>query len=196
MPISGGIIGGGTGGGGGGAVDSVNGITGNVVLTKVEIGLPNVDNTSDANKPVSSAQQAALNLKLDAADVNDAIDSRIATTSIDALSDVDTQSVAPTTGQALVWDGTTWAPATVSGGSGAAVKVEFREVSAGEIAAKQLVLTDVPADVTAILVDPVGGTAQRATFDYQVSGQTINWSGLGLEDHLVAGDVLRITYTI
>lgn len=32
-------------------------------ITKTHVGLGNVDNTSDANKPVSTAQQAALNLK-------------------------------------------------------------------------------------------------------------------------------------
>lgn len=32
-------------------------------VTKSQVGLGNVDNTSDANKPVSTAQQAALNLK-------------------------------------------------------------------------------------------------------------------------------------
>lgn len=53
----------GSGGGGGGAVDSVNGQTGVVVLTKSDIGLANVDNTSDANKPISSATSAALALK-------------------------------------------------------------------------------------------------------------------------------------
>lgn len=52
-----------TGGGGGGAVDSVNAKTGVVVLTKSDIGLSNADNTSDANKPVSTATQTALNLK-------------------------------------------------------------------------------------------------------------------------------------
>lgn len=55
------------GGGGGGAVSSVNGQTGAVVLTKSSIGLSNVDNTSDLNKPVSSAVQTALNAKLDLA---------------------------------------------------------------------------------------------------------------------------------
>lgn len=45
--------------GGGGAVDSVNGRTGAVVLTKTDVGLTNADNTSDANKPVSTAQAAA-----------------------------------------------------------------------------------------------------------------------------------------
>ena len=32
-------------------------------VTKSHVGLGNVDNTSDANKPVSTAQQTALNLK-------------------------------------------------------------------------------------------------------------------------------------
>lgn len=50
-------------GGGGGAVDSVNGQTGDVILGKGDVGLSNVDNTSDVNKPVSSAQQTALNGK-------------------------------------------------------------------------------------------------------------------------------------
>ena len=77
--------------GGGGAVDSVNGQTGVVVLdagdvgadpagtaaglvddlsgvtnaatARTNLGLGNVDNTSDANKPVSSAQQTALDGK-------------------------------------------------------------------------------------------------------------------------------------
>jgi hypothetical protein len=40
-------------------------------LTKADVGLGNVDNTSDVNKPVSTATQTALNLKLNAADYND-----------------------------------------------------------------------------------------------------------------------------
>ena len=46
------------------AVATVAGRTGNVVLTKSDVGRANVDNTSDANKPVSTATQTALNLKL------------------------------------------------------------------------------------------------------------------------------------
>lgn len=34
-------------------------------VTKADVGLGNVDNTSDVNKPVSTAQQTALNLKID-----------------------------------------------------------------------------------------------------------------------------------
>lgn len=39
--------------------------TGAIVPTKAEIGLSEVDNTSDLNKPVSTATQTALNLKAD-----------------------------------------------------------------------------------------------------------------------------------
>lgn len=39
--------------------------TGKVNITKDNIGLGNVDNTSDANKPISTAQRAALNEKVD-----------------------------------------------------------------------------------------------------------------------------------
>lgn len=46
-----------------GAVSSVAGRTGAVTLTKTDVGLANVDNTSDANKPVSTATQTALNGK-------------------------------------------------------------------------------------------------------------------------------------
>lgn len=42
---------------------SVAGRTGAVVLTKADSGLGNVDNTADTAKPVSTAQQTALNLK-------------------------------------------------------------------------------------------------------------------------------------
>lgn len=47
-----------------GAVDSVAGKTGVVTLVKADVGLGNVDNTSDANKPISTATQIALNGKV------------------------------------------------------------------------------------------------------------------------------------
>jgi len=38
-------------------------------LTKSDVGLSNVDNTSDANKPISTATQSALDLKANASDI-------------------------------------------------------------------------------------------------------------------------------
>lgn len=51
--------------GGSGAVDSVNGRVGIVTLSKSDVGLSNVDNTSDTSKPVSTATQTALDDKVD-----------------------------------------------------------------------------------------------------------------------------------
>jgi hypothetical protein len=50
-----------------GAVSSVNTRTGAVVLTKTDVGLANVDNTTDANKPISTATAAALTNKVSGA---------------------------------------------------------------------------------------------------------------------------------
>src|SRR5690625_2824162 len=46
-------------------VDSVNGKTGAVTVTKSDVSLGNADNTSDADKPVSTAQQTELDKKVD-----------------------------------------------------------------------------------------------------------------------------------
>lgn len=48
-----------------GGVTSVNGKQGAVVLNSDDVGLGNVDNTADADKPISTEQQAALNAKVD-----------------------------------------------------------------------------------------------------------------------------------
>ena len=70
-------------------------------LDKTAVGLSNVDNTSDLNKPISTATQTALNGKANTAHVH-------------ALSDL-TQSAA-TNGQVPSWNGTNWVPVTPSAG--------------------------------------------------------------------------------
>ena len=49
----------------GSPIKTVAGKVGDVVLTKNDVGLSNVNNTADSNKPVSTAQQAALDTKYD-----------------------------------------------------------------------------------------------------------------------------------
>jgi hypothetical protein len=63
-----------------GAVVSVAGKVGAVTLAKADVGLGNVDNTSDAAKPVSTAQQTALNAKANTTDVNTALAGKVDTT--------------------------------------------------------------------------------------------------------------------
>ena len=65
-------------------------------LSKADVGLANVDNTSDANKPVSTATQTALDAKADTSSVP---------TELNDLSDV-TITGTPTGNQALIFDGT------------------------------------------------------------------------------------------
>jgi hypothetical protein len=48
------------------SIASVNGKTGIVIIDKLDVGLGNVDNTSDISKPISIATQSALSLKQDA----------------------------------------------------------------------------------------------------------------------------------
>ena len=51
-------------------------------ITKAMVGLGNVDNTSDLNKPISTATQAALDLKANATDVNTALALKANTTDV------------------------------------------------------------------------------------------------------------------
>ena len=48
-------------------VTSINGMIGDVVLSKSDVGLWSVDNTSDINKPISNDTQTALDLKANVA---------------------------------------------------------------------------------------------------------------------------------
>jgi hypothetical protein len=70
------------------SVNSVNGYTGAVVIAKADVGLANVDNTSDANKPVSTDQAAA--------------DAAVQSYSIQRSNHTGTQSVSTITGLAAV----------------------------------------------------------------------------------------------
>ena len=69
-------------------VTSVAGKTGAVTLVKADVGLGNVDNTSDANKPVSSATQTALNAKADSSALTSGLAGKANTVHTHVISDV------------------------------------------------------------------------------------------------------------
>lgn len=60
-------------------VRTVAGRMGDVVLAKDDVGLPLVDNTADADKPISTAQATGLGLKIDKASIVDDLNSTDAT---------------------------------------------------------------------------------------------------------------------
>jgi len=75
-------------------VTSVAGRTGDVTLAKGDVGLGNVDNTSDASKPVSTATQTALNTKANSSHTHSVSDLTQSGAEIDYI---------------LTWDGA-WLP--------------------------------------------------------------------------------------
>ena len=102
-----------------------NGDAGWVVLTKAMVGLANVDNTSDNNKPISSATQTALNAK-----ANTSALSSYATTTYVNTQLANKQDALPsgTDGYVLTLDSgvPTWQPG--GGGGGGAVDSVFGRV--------------------------------------------------------------------
>ena len=84
-------------------------ITAPTGLVKSDVGLGNVNNTSDANKPVSTATQTALDLKANLASPVFTSTVTVPTLIVDGI-EIDTTSAA--TGQVLKFNGTKFAPGT------------------------------------------------------------------------------------
>jgi hypothetical protein len=63
----------------GAPVQTVNGYIGTVNLTKTDLGLGNVNNTTDLNKPISTATQNALDSKANGAAVDAALATKLST---------------------------------------------------------------------------------------------------------------------
>lgn len=85
-----------------GPVASVAGKTGAVTLAKADVGLGNVDNTSDAGKPVSTATQTALNGKANTSHSHAISDVTNLQTTLDGKADL----------SAILGQQTIWVPAT------------------------------------------------------------------------------------
>lgn len=114
-------------------VTSVNNKTGNVVLIKSDIGLDNVDNTADIDKPVSTVVQTALNAKADktslasvalSGDYNDLTNKPVSNTTPDATTtskgvvqlagDLSGFAAAPTIASGAITDAKVSASAAIS----------------------------------------------------------------------------------
>lgn len=123
-------------------MDSVAGKTGVVTLVKADVGLENVDNTSDMTKPISTATQTALDNKVDK-ETGKSLTTNDFTTVLKDKLDGLTSYVHPitagnlhipaggATGQILKWsaDGTAiWGDETGGGGGGEATLPTFTVV--------------------------------------------------------------------
>lgn len=94
-------------------VTSVASKTGAVTLVKDDVGLANVDNTSDLSKPISTATQTALNAKADdSAVVHDTGDETIA-----GIKTFSSSPIVPTPGSATQAANKSYVDAAAAGGS-------------------------------------------------------------------------------
>lgn len=91
--------------------------------------------------------------------------------------------------------------AIAAGASGAPVgttpRTEYRVLTIGEVAAKQLTLLAAPTDPNNTDFDyEDADTMQFLGIDYTVAGAVVSWAGLGLDGLLVAGNTVKIRYFI
>lgn len=157
-------------------VTSVAGRTGAVTLTKADVGLSNVDNTTDAGKPISTATAIALGGKAPTAHTH-------------ALTDL-TQSGA-VLDQVPGWDGAKWAPKTLSFTESGYPRIRVAVV--GDSMAAQQVLADSLCwperwaqmmKACGVAVDVMNLAVSGHTF-YRANTQAINAIGQTVRDRVV-----------
>lgn len=73
-------------------------------------------------------------------------------------------------------------------------QLEFRTITPGEVAAKQLTLSATPVSSTKVMLDYIGIGPQFFPTDYTIAANILDWSGLGLDGVVSAGDQFRIHY--
>ena len=118
----------------GAPVQTVNGASGTVVLDSDDI-----DDTGKTHKFVTSAQVSLINTAIQpGGNVSDFTNDanylvNINSLSIDELSDVDTTTASPATGQALIWNNTNWVPTTVVSDLQDLTDVTISSISTGDI---------------------------------------------------------------
>lgn len=76
------------------------------------------------------------------------------------------------------------------------VYTEERTLGPADISAQQITLFAVPTAAAETTVTPIGGTEQKYSDDYLVSGQILSWAGRGLASLLDVGDTLVVTYPV
>jgi hypothetical protein len=140
-------------------VQSVNGYVGNVSLTKADLGLGNVDNTGDINKPVSTATQTALDLKANLASpsftgtVSGITKSMVGLANVDNTSDLN-KPVSTATQTALDLKANT---------------VDLTAETTRATAAEATLTTNVATNATAIAAETTRATAAEATLTTNVA---------------------------
>jgi len=147
-------------------------VTGNPhAVTKADVGLGNVDNTSDVNKPVSTAQQTALDAKIaETSATGSAIIPAGTTPQRDGTPAVGYQRWNTTLGSMEVWDGAAW---SALGGGGKILQVVGKTITTqGSQTLALAVDTQVGAGTDFILDIIPKATGSSFLVEYRWFGET------------------------
>jgi hypothetical protein len=79
------------------------------------------------------------------------------------------------------------------GGGGFQTQESFTLTST-ELTSKSVTLSDAPNFPATVSLIPVGGIPQINGIDFSVTGQTLTWENLGLDNFLEVGDILVVQY--
>ena len=82
------------------------------------------------------------------------------------------------------------------GGGGGYSNVDYHQITAPELAAKQFNLSGIPANPALALADVIGGGPQEYLVDYTIVGNVFSWNGLALDGVLIVGDRIRIAFSV
>lgn len=154
-----------------------------LVLVKADVGLGNVDNTSDVNKPVSTAQATADNLRVLKA--GDTMTGALTVSMLNPAINI-TNTSGPSTsrlamsGSTLFIEGPVSSVVTVrgfAGGGGADLSVQGSITSTvgNFIGGSSVVLATTGADVVVLRPNGVGSTTGQMTLDSAGTATTVNF---------------------
>jgi hypothetical protein len=181
-----------------GGVTSVNTYTGAVTLDQSDIGLSDVDNTSDADKPISTAAQTALAGKASTSHTHNELNSLNSTKQIELQNNGDlTLPNGGTISDSAVAEGSlTLTPPNAGAGQGLVVRPT---VSTWSITSSGYIVYGSPITISVTL----GSWAYFGTVNYTISGTGVTEQSLGraLTGKLTfvstsAPDTETITWTI
>ena len=192
-------------------VASVAGKTGAVTLVKSDVGLANVDNTSDVNKPVSSATQTALNAKAntvhthaiaDTTELQTALDGKVNTSALASVAtsgnytDLTGRPVIPTAlgslsdvsttgaanGQVLKYNNGTWSPAADDVSGGTGGANLTTTTSPTSVTVNSDSGTDATISGATSSIAGVMTAADKTKLDGIAAGATVNTTDAQLRD--------------
>jgi hypothetical protein len=68
------------------------------------------------------------------------------------------------------------------------------DITAVEVAAKQITLSPVPNDSGSVTLEFLGAGGQENGVDFGVSGDVLSWNGKGLDGFIESGDIIIVRY--